>query len=375
MTDPGSHPTRAIVHLGRLRHNVERLAAWAGGRPLWPAVKANAYGHGAVPVARTLVDAGCPKLCVAHVREAAELRAAGIEVPLLVLSAPLPEQAAACVALRLEPVVCSEAAAVAFSDAAAAAGIELGVHLKVDTGMGRLGVAPDAAGALLARCDALPSLGVAGVMSHLPRADEADEAFSRAQIAEFGRLREALDPEHRRTFHLANSAAILELPDAGFDAARPGIAIYGIRPSEEIRSPRVRELRPVLEWRTRVGFVKDVPGGTGLSYGHDYTTAAPARIATLPVGYGDGLPRRASPGAEVLVGGVRCPIVGRVTMDQCLADVTAVPGVVAVGDDAVLIGRQGDAEIRAEDAAAAAGTIGYEVVTAISARVPRTFTD
>jgi alanine racemase len=157
-----------------------------------------------------------------------------------------------------------------------------------------------------------------------------------------------------------------------FDAVRPGIAIYGVAPSAEIANARVHELKPVLEWRTRVSFSKEVPAGTGLSYGHDYRTPAAARIATLPVGYGDGLPRRASAcGAEVLVGGVRCPLVGRVTMDQCLADVTALGDRVTLGDDVVLLGRQGDEEIGAEELAARLGTIGYEVVTAISARVPR----
>ena len=375
MTDVTSHPTRAIVHLGRLAHNVRLLRELAGGRPLWPAVKANAYGHGAVPVARALTGLGCPRLCVAHASEAVALRSAGIEAELIVLSAPLPEQAPLCALHGLEPVVCTEESARALASAAASARREIGVHLKVDTGMGRIGVAPDRLGSLLALCDELPGLRVAGVMSHLPRADEADKSFSLAQIEAFQRLRAELDPSGRLTFHLANSAGVLDLPGALFDAVRPGISIYGVRPSAEIACGRAAELQPVLEWRTRVTFVKDVPAGTGLSYGHDYRTSAPARIATLPVGYGDGLVRRASGRAQVLVGGVRCPLVGRVTMDQCLVDVTGVAGRVAIGDDAVLIGRQGEEEVTAEELADRLETIGYEVVTGISARVPREVID
>jgi len=371
VTNPVSHPTRAIVHLDRLAHNVRLLGELAGGRPLWPAVKANAYGHGAVPVARALAGMGCSKLCVAHASEAVELRGAGVEADLVVFSAPLPEQAPLCALHGLEPVVCTEESARALAAAAASAGREIGVHLKVDTGMGRIGVAPEELGSLLALCDELTGLRVAGVMSHLPRADEADKSFSLEQIATFERLRADLDPEQRLTFHLANSAGLLDLPGALFDAVRPGIGIYGVRPSAEIASPRAAELQPVLEWRTRVTFVKDVRAGTGLSYGHDYRTSALSRIATVPVGYGDGLVRRASGRVDVLVGGVRCPLVGRVTMDQCLVDVSGVAGRVALGDDVALIGRQGEEEISAEEIAERLDTIAYEVVTGISARVPR----
>lgn len=372
MTSGDAHPTRAIVHLDRLAHNIRLLAELADGRPLWPAVKANAYGHGAVEIARALVRIGCAKLCVAHVREAVELRQAGVDADFVVLSAPLPEQATACVEAGFEPVVCTEESARALAAAAAAAGREVGVHLKVDTGMGRIGVAPGRLGELWALVRKLGGVRVAGVMSHLPRADEADKSFSLGQIEVFQALRREHDPDHRLPFHLANSAAVFDLPGARFDAVRPGISIYGVAPSAEIANARVQELKPVLEWRTRVSFLKDVPAGTGLSYGHDYHTSTAARIATLPVGYGDGLARRASAcGAEVLVGGVRCPLVGRVTMDQCLADVTSLGDRVSLGDDVALLGGQGDEEIRAEDLAARLGTIGYEVVTAISARVPR----
>jgi alanine racemase len=371
VSDGFAHPTRAIVHLDRLAHNVRLLGELAQGRPLWPAVKANAYGHGAALVARALGDLGCRTLCVAHVAEALALREAGVEATFVVLSAPLPEQAEACVTGGIEPVVCTEEAARALAACAAANGREVLVHVKVDTGMGRIGIAPSEAPGFLALCAGLRGIQVRGVMSHLPSADEADKRFSLEQIAMFERLRAQVDPERRLLFHLANSAAVLDLPGSLFDVVRPGISIYGLHPSSEIANPRARELRPVLEWYSRISFLKEVPAGTGLSYGHAYRTERPALIATLPVGYGDGLSRRLSDRAEVLVGGVRCPLVGRITMDQCLVDVTALRGRVSLGDDVVLMGRQGDEEITADELAERLDTIAYEVVTALSARVPR----
>ncbi|MGI9432074.1 MAG: alanine racemase, partial [Myxococcota bacterium] len=223
-----------------MAHNIRLLAELADGRPLWPAVKANGYGHGGVEIARALVRIGCPKLCVAHVREAAALREAGVDAELVVLSAPLPEQATECVEGGFEPVVCTEESARALSAAAVSAGREIGVHLKVDTGMGRIGVAPDRLGDLLAFVRECDGVRVAGVMSHLPRADEADKSFSLGQIEVFEALRREHDPDHRVPFHLANSAAVFDLPGARFDAVRPGIAIYGIAPSAEIANARVQ---------------------------------------------------------------------------------------------------------------------------------------
>ena len=170
---------------------------------------------------------------------------------------------------------------------------------------------------------------------------------------------------------MANSAAILDLPDACFDAVRPGIALYGLSPSSEISSPHALDLEPVLEWKTRITFLKEVQAGTGLSYGHAFHAVRPSLIATLPVGYGDGLSRGLSNKADMLVGGLRCPQVGRITMDQTLVDVTALRGLVSLGDEVVIIGRQGEEEVTADEMAGLLGTINYEIVTAISRRVPR----
>jgi alanine racemase len=365
------HPTRALIHLDRLTHNLRLLQELAGARPMWPAIKANAYGHGATLVARHLLSIGYDTLCVAYASEALELREAGVNATFVLLSAALPDESERIVEHGLEPVVCTRDLAHALNRAAERVGRPARVHLKVDTGMGRVGIRPEEVVAFLEHCRELPWLRVRGVMSHFPRADEADPSFSREQIATFQGVREQTRGFGIEVYHLANSAGILDLPDSGFDAVRPGISIYGLAPSPTIASPRVRELRPVLEWKTRITFLKDVPAGVGLSYGHTFHTRRASLIATLPIGYGDGLSRRLSNRMEVLVCGERCPQVGTITMDQTLIDVSALRGRVRLGDEAVLIGRQADAELTADALAAALGTINYEIVTGLARRVER----
>jgi alanine racemase len=371
MTDAAPHPTRALVHLDRLTHNLALLRELAGRTAVWPVLKANAYGHDAVLVARHLAGLGCDTLCVAHPSEALELAAAGVRARFVLLSAALPD-ASECIAEHgFEPAICAFETAEALSRAGERTGRPVAAHLKVDTGMGRLGVGPEEVVPFLERCRALPGLRVRGLMSHFPRADEADKSYSREQIEVFRRACDATRRLGIEVRHLSNTAGLLDLPGARFDAARVGIGLWGLAPSSEIANPRVRELRPVLEWRTRITFLKEAPAGTGLSYGHAFRTAHATLVATLPVGYGDGLPRRLSNALSVLVGGVRCPQVGRITMDQTLVDVTALRGRVALGDEVVLLGRQGREELTAEELAARQDTIAYEVVTAISRRVPR----
>lgn len=363
--------TRAYIHLDRLTHNLRLLQELAAERPLWPAVKANAYGHGMEIVARHLVGLGYDTLCVAHVSEAEVLMDAGVDARFLLFSATLPEHSEAIVRLGCEPAVCTPEFAEALARDAQRLGRTVMVHLMVDTGMGRIGIRPEDAPTFLERCAALPGVRVRGLMTHFPRADEADKTQSLLQIENFRRCIEATRRFGIEVRHMANSAAIFDLPDSYCDAVRPGIALYGLLPSEEIINPRVRELKPVLEWKTRISFLKEVPAGTGLSYGHTFHTTRPSLIATVPVGYGDGLSRRFSNNLELLVRGVRCPQVGRVTMDQSLVDVTALRGGVALGDEVVMIGHQGDTEITADELGEKLGTINYEIVTGIAERVPR----
>ena len=368
---PAQHLTTATVHLDRLTRNLRLLGEEAGGRPLWPAIKANAYGHGAEPVARHLVETGYRTLCVAHASEALELVDAGIDATFVLLSADLPEHGAAVVAHGFEPVVTTHEAVDGLAREAARAARPVSVHVQVDTGMGRVGIRPEEATSFLDHCRGLEGVRVKGLMSHLPRADEADKAFSHEQIERFRRVVAAAAPYRIEVVHMANSAAILDLPESHFDACRPGIAMYGLAPSREIANPRVARLEPVLEWKTRITFLKEVPAGVGLSYGHAFTTQEPCLVATIPCGYGDGLSRSLSDRLHVLVRGTRCPQLGRITMDQSLVDVTTLRGRVEVGDEVVLIGEQGAARQTADELAETLGTIHYEIVTAIAARVPR----
>jgi alanine racemase len=369
------HLTQAVIQLDHLAHNVRLLQDLVGGRPLWPTIKANAYGHGAEIIARHLVDLGCDTLCVAHVSEAIALLEADIRATFITLSATLPEHAEALVASGCEPVVCTTDMVETLAEEAEKAQKVVKVHLKADTGMGRIGIRPEEIPEFLAHCRTLPRLQVKGLMSHFPRADEADKAYSLAQLQHFQTMVEATRSQGIECRHIANSAAIFDLPESYFDAVRPGIAIYGLRPSPEIVNPRVQDLRPVLHWKTRITFLKEVPAGIGLSYGHAFHTERPSLIATVPLGYGDGFGRRLSDNCDLLVRGVRCPQVGRITMDQSLIDVTGLKGSVALGDEVVIIGRQGAEEITADELAEKLGTINYEITTAIAHRVPRVAVD
>lgn len=363
--------TRAYLHLDRLTHNLQVLQAQIGSIPLWPVIKANAYGHGAAPVARHLCALGYRTLGVADVAEAVYLADRGINATCVVLSATLPEHSEALVAYSCEPVVCTKEMVDALARAADRQRRTVSVHVKVDTGMGRVGLRPDEVVAFIEHCRTLRGLRVRGIMSHFPRADETDKAYSVAQLERFRQIVAATAAYGIEVRHMANSAGIFDMPGAQFDAARPGIAMYGLRPSNAIANPRVNDLVPVLEWKTRIIYLKEVPAGTGLSYGHAYRTPAPALIATLPVGYGDGLSRGLSNKLELLAHGVRCPQVGRITMDMSLLDVTALRGRVALGDEVVILGDQGNEQLTADELAAKLDTINYEIVTAIAQRIPR----
>jgi alanine racemase len=300
-----------------------------------------------------------------------DLVEAGIQANLVVFSETLPEHCEALVAYGFEPTISTLTMAEALAKEAGKAGRRVSVHLKVDTGMGRVGMKPDEVLEFLERCQSFSTLQVRGLMSHFPRADEADKTYSLEQIKRFEKVIEVTKGFGLEICHMANSAAIFDLPGSYFDSARPGLAIYGLRPSWNISNPRVHELKPILEWKTRIVFLKEVPSGIGLSYGHAFNTKRPSLIATVPVGYGDGLSRNLSNNCDLLVHGKRCPQVGRITMDMSLIDVTALRGQVELGDEVVIIGQQGAEEVTADELAKKLGTINYEVTTCISHRVPR----
>jgi alanine racemase len=367
-------PTRAEIDLGALTRNLQTLQTAAPGVDVLAVVKADAYGHGAVPVSRALEAAGVRFLGVALVEEGLALRQAGLKSDILVLGGAYEGSWELMLEQGMIPVVFRPEHLSALDAASAARGTTARAHLKVDTGMGRLGVLPPDVPAFLEAARSCRRLSLEGLCSHFANADLADAALTEQQILRFrtalGQMRAAgFEPRWR---HLSNSAGLLALPEARdgmeMNVARPGLALYGLQPAPWLRPPRV--LEPVLSWKTSVVHLKTVPAGTPISYGSTWTAPRPSRIATLPVGYADGWSRLLSNRGAVLVRGRRAPIVGRVCMDLCMVDVTDLPGV-EVGDEVVLIGRQGAEAQDAHQLAALESTIAYDVLCAIGARVPR----
>ena len=367
-------PAWADVDLDAVRHNAAVLVDRALPAGLMAVVKADGYGHGAVAVALAALDGGAKWLGVALVEEGVELREAGIEAPILLLSEPPPATAGAVVAARLTAVVHTRRWIEALAKATADAGCveATPVHLKVDTGMHRIGCAPAEALDMARAVRKHRELTLDGLLTHFAVADEPDDPYTGEQLERFEAVRSQLAKAgiRPRVVHAANSAALLTQPRGRFALVRCGIALYGIAPAPALDG--IVALQPALSLRTEVSFARRLPAGERLSYGRRYELAAPAMIATVPVGYADGIPRRLGDvGGEVLIGGRRRPIAGTVTMDQILVDLgddTCRPG-----DEVVLIGRQGDEEITAAEWAERLETIPYEVTCSIGPRVPRRY--
>lgn len=365
-------PTVAEVDLGAVQRNLARLREVIGPRVrIFGVVKADAYGHGAVPVARAL-EPMCHALAVSLVEEGLELRAAGIRAPILVLSAYYNRHQDEVLAERLTPVIYDRGALERFAASAKKLGRRVDVHLKLDTGMRRLGIAPGELPAMLERLTALPQLKLVGLCTHFASADVEDRTATDAALSTF---EQAVQDAGQRGFadllrHAANSAAAVRFPGARLDAVRPGLALYGAMPSEVVR---MAGLEGALALRTRVMAVRDIAPGTGVSYGGTWRAARPTRVATLPVGYADGYPRHVR-GASVLLAGRRAPVIGVVCMDMLMIDATDLPEAALAGP-VTLIGRDGRDEITVDDLARWAGTINYEILCGISKRVPRVLRD
>ncbi len=364
-------PTQVVVNLDRLAANFSAIRRKVAPAKVMPILKANAYGHGLVEVARLMERLGADYLGVAVLEEGLLLRRAGIKTPILVLGgiwgSQIPEFLRADLTLTASSIEKLEA----IDRAAEAMGVTARVHLKIDTGMERIGVHYYNAEGFLEAALRCRHVRVEGIFSHFARADEADPAPSHLQLERFN---EVLSFYERRGLpmpirHMANSAAILRFPEAYFDMVRPGILLYGVYPSAEV--PRTVEVAPALSWKTRVVYFKVTKPGHGVSYGWTWAPDRMTRIVTLPVGYGDGYFRSMSGKAQVLIRGRRYPVVGRICMDQMMVNIgweTAYNG-----DEVVLIGEQGNERITVEDLAEWAGTIPYEVLTNINTRVPRLY--
>ncbi len=369
------YQTHARVHLENIQFNIEGIRKAVGPqRKILIAVKANAYGHGAVEVSRMAEQMGVDWLGVATVPEGIQLREAGIGLPILKFSPTFAEEMEAAVRSRITLAICDQASADSLQAICRAIPLTADIHLKVDTGMGRVGVQPDEAPALVQHIESkCPNLHLGGIFTHLPVSDDADPAYTRDQIERFKLVIAAVENVLGRKIELAhcsNSGAVLGHPSAWLDMVRPGIMIYGFRPDDG--TPDTIPLRPGLSFLTRVSFLKKVSAGTSIGYGRTWTTPEDTWIATIPAGYADGFNRLFSNMGRVLINGQSFPIVGRVCMDQSMVNLGSQTDV-QVGDQVVLIGKSGGEEISTYEWAEKLHTITYEVTCQINARVPRIY--
>lgn len=379
--------TWAEIDLAAYRHNIAELRCIAHREArLMAVIKADGYGHGACEVAKVALGSGADCLGVARLHEAVELREEGVEALILIFGFTPPEEIDTLLGFDLVQAVFTPDAAAALATAATSRGGRARVHIKVDTGMGRLGLlageprSEEATGSAanhrfneVRSVAGLPGLEVEGLFTHFATADHADKTYANRQLQRFDELLDRLRQQGVEfpLNHAANSAALIDIPDSHLDMVRPGIATYGLYPSAEVDHDRA-SLKPVMEWKTRIIQLKQVPAGFGVSYGITYETPRPTTLATVAVGYADGLSRGLSNRGQMLVGGRKVPIIGRICMDLTLLDVGEVPGV-AEGNEVVILGRQGDEVLSADEMAATLGTINYEIVSTISSRVPRIY--
>lgn len=368
---PKGRPTFCSINLEALRWNFRQVRKRVGPQvKILSIVKADAYGHGAAKVAKILAASGSDGFGVATLEEGIELREGGIRSPVLILAGFYPAQLEQLLLNKLTPVVCEIDGLRRLEVLARRRGVSLKFHLKIDTGMGRIGFLASEIDSWLPQVSELKALKVEGVFSHFSHAENVGGSYSQNQLAIFRRVIQRLrgagyDPP---LIHLANSAAVVTLSSAYFTMVRPGLMLYGIYPCPEM-AEKV-SLKPVLSWRSRILQLKRLPKGSSISYGQTYVTQRESLIATLPVGYADGYHRLLSNRGAVLVREERAPIVGRVCMDLTMIDVTDIRGV-QQGDEVVLLGKQGADQISADEMARWAETISYEILTSISARVPR----
>jgi alanine racemase len=368
-------PAYAEINLDNLAHNIKEVRRLAGKESqVMAVIKADGYGHGATKIAQTLLDNGADRLAVAVLDEAIELRQAGFKVPVFVLGYTQPERAEEVVKYDLEQSVYSFEAAEALSKAATAQNKTVLVHIKIDTGMGRIGLqANSEAAAIIRSIHALPNLDIKGIFTHFAVADEVDKTYTQMQFEKFKWICDELERQGISIDikHCGNSATIIDLPDMHLNLVRAGIMLYGLAPSEDVMLDKL-ELKQVMSLKVRITHVKEIEAGQSVSYGRRFIADKKTKIASLPIGYADGYTRMLSGKAEALVKGQRVPVVGRICMDQCMIDISTVEGV-EVGDEVVLFGQQGDGFISIDEVAAKLETINYEIVCMISRRIPRVY--
>jgi alanine racemase len=372
--------TVAEIDLNAFKHNLDRIRSRLDPEvKLMAVVKANAYGHGAIPCAKAALEAGADWLGAAILEEGVELRYSGIDAPILVMGGIFPDEAKSLIQYGLSTSVSDISLAQELSQQADKQGKTAGIHLKIDTGMGRLGITPDELPDFMEQMQSLKSLRVEGIFTHLSSADEADSEFTREQLSRLGQSIDSLKSKGIEVpmVHAANSSGILNFPASHLDMVRPGISLYGtLGLSAKNSKPNSTsgELKQVMQWKTKILQIRNLPKGASLSYNRQFTTQRDSRIAVLPVGYGDGLNRRLSNNMEILVRGQRAPQVGTICMDLCLIDVTDIKDV-QCEDEVVLFGKQENEFITVDEMAERCGTISYEILCNVSERVPRLYLD
>jgi alanine racemase len=365
--------TWAEIDLAAIRFNIKNIQKKLDKNiDLMAVVKCNAYGHGAIEVSRQALNLGAKALGVSSLYEGIELRDVFKDIPIIVLSSGMSGQAKEFIEYNLSPVVCSWEMTNALAGAARKREIRAKVHIKVDTGMGRIGVWHERADEFIREIYKIPEIEIEGICSHFATSDEQNLDFARQQFDWFNRCLEKVKDLPIRFKHISNTAAIFNLPVAHLNMVRPGLSIYGVSPSEYVNG--TEKLRPALSLKTKIAFLKTIPKGRTLSYARTYKTKKEMKVATLPVGYGDGYPLSLSNKGYVLIRGKKARILGAVTMDQIMVDVTYIKDV-RTEDVAVLIGKQGSKEITAAELARTAGTIPYELFTSINKRVQRVYSD
>lgn len=366
----------AAVDLDAVIHNVTEMKKGIGNdTKIMAVIKTDGYGHGAVPIAKELEKLSFVwGYAVATAEEGLVLRRHKIFKPILVLGATFPEQFPDLEKQGMRPTVYSLDMALRMEEAMRETGGQLPVHIKIDTGLSRLGFPlSEEAAEDIVRINALPHIIVEGVFTHFAKADAADKAMAQEQLQSFLKMKEKLQSRgvSPKVCHSSNSAGIIDLPEANLDLVRAGISLYGLWPSDEVQKGRMK-LHPALSLKSRIVFLKELEAGRTISYGATYTVKRPSRIATIPVGYGDGYPRSLSNKGSVLIHGKRAPICGRICMDQFMADVTEIPEA-AEGDEVVLIGASGEEAITMEELGELSGRFNYELACCLNKRIPRVY--
>lgn len=367
-------PTWAEIDLDNLEHNMKEIAKLCKGKEIIAVLKADAYGHGALDVARTLINGGATKLGVAVITEALELRDSGIDTPIVILGYTPLSFAKELIRNDIEQTVYTYECAAELSKEAQSLNKRVKIHVAVDTGMGRIGFLPTNQGLNeIEALSKLPNVDIDAIFTHFATADEADKSYTLEQMEKFNWFCDALEKRGVNVGkkHIANSAAIIDMPDAYFDGVRPGILLYGYYPSYEVNREKL-DLKRVLTLKANISYVKTLPKGEYISYGRKFYTERESIIATIPIGYADGYSRQMLNNAKVIINGQLAPVVGSICMDQCMVDVTDI-GQVKEGDEVILLGEQNGVKFDAEDMAEIIGTISYEVICMISKRVPRVY--